>query len=82
MEEETISHQLYYWTHIQDIWNQVQAYFTDCLPFSQSTLQTAIFTFHNINNDTLLIQDHILLLLKLHIYAMPENTDFYLLTIF
>ena len=82
MEEETISHLFYYCIHIQDIWNQVQIYFTDCFHFSQLTPQTAIFGFHNIDNDTFLIQNHILLLFKLYIYTMPENTDFYLLTIF
>ena len=53
---------------MQDIWNQVQAYFTDCLHFSQLTPQTPVFYFRNINNDTFLIQNHILLLLKLHTY--------------
>ena len=37
MEEETISHLFYYCTHIQDIWNQVQIYFTYCFHFSQLT---------------------------------------------
>ena len=68
MEEETVSHLFYYCTHMQYIWNQVQVYFTDCLHFSQLIPQTAIFGFHNIDNDTFLIQNHILLLLKLHIY--------------
>ena len=57
MEEETTSHQLYYCAHMQDIWNQVQAYFTDCSRFSQLTPQTAIFRFHNIDNDAFLIQN-------------------------
>ena len=35
--------------------------------FSQLTPQTAIFGFYNIDEDTFLIQNHILLLLKLHI---------------
>ena len=66
MEEEIISHLFYHLTHIQDIWNQVQAYSTCCLHFLP---QTAIFFgFHNIDNDTFPIQNHILLLLKLHIY--------------
>ena len=68
MEEETISHLFYYCIHIQDIWNQVQIYFTDCFDFSQLTPQTAIFGFHDIDNDTFLIQNHILLLFKLCIY--------------
>ena len=50
--KETISHLFYYCTHIKDIWNQVQIYFTDCLHFSQLKPQTAIFRFHNIDNDT------------------------------
>ena len=66
MQEETISHLFYYCTYMQDIWNQVQAYFTNCLHFSQLTPQTAVFYFRNISNDTFLIQNHILLLLKLH----------------
>ena len=60
---------------MQDIWNQVQAYFTDCLHFSKLTPQTAIFGFHDIDSDAFLIQNHILLLLKLCIYTMPENTN-------
>ena len=37
MEEKTISHLFYYYRiHIQNIWNQVQTYFTDCLYFSVS----------------------------------------------
>ena len=40
--------------------NQDQAYFTDCLHFSQLTPENAIFGFHNIDNDTFLIQNHIL----------------------
>ena len=65
--KEEISHLFCYCTHIQDIWNQIRAYFTDCLQFSQLTSQTAIFGFHNIDNDTFLIQNHTLRLLKLHI---------------
>ena len=66
MEEETISHQFYYCNQIQNIWNQVQTYFTDCLRFSQLTSQTTIFGFNKIDNDT--FQSHILLSLRLHIY--------------
>ena len=68
MEEETVSHLFHYCTHTQNIWNQVQTYFTDCGHFSQLTPQTAIFGFHNIDNDTFLILSHILLSFKLHIY--------------
>ena len=53
--------------YILDIWNLVQVYFTHCLQFSLLTPQTSIFGFHNIDNDTVLIPNHILLLLKLHI---------------
>ena len=56
MEEETISHLFYYCIHIQDIWNQVQIYFTDCFHFSQLTPQTAIFGSHNINMILLLFK--------------------------
>ena len=66
MEEETISHQFYYCNQIQNIWNQVQTYFTDCLRFSQLTSQTTIFGFNKSDNDT--FQSHILLSLRLHIY--------------
>ena len=66
MEEEIISHSFYYSTHMQDIQNQVQTYFTDCLYFSHLIPQTAIFAFHNIDNGTFLIQNHMLVLLKLH----------------
>ena len=79
MEEETISHLFYYCTHIQDIWNQVQIYFADCFHFSQLTQQTATFGFLNIDDDTFLIQNHILLLFKLH--TVYTNTDFYLLIV-
>ena len=68
MEEEAISHLFYYCTHIHDIWNQVQTHFHDCFHFSQLTPQTAIFGFNNIDNDTFLIQNHILLSSKLHIH--------------
>ena len=80
MEEERISLLFYYGTHIQDIWNQVEVYFTGCLHFSQLTPQTAIFGFYNIDNDTFLIQCHILLLLKLPIQYQKIRI-FYLLTI-
>ena len=56
-----------FWTHIQDIWNQVLTYFTDCFHFSQLTPQYAIFGFHAIDDDTFLCQNHILLLFKSHI---------------
>ena len=46
MEEETISHLFYYCTHMQDIWNQIQAYFTDFLHFSQ--LQTTYMQYQKI----------------------------------
>ena len=58
---------------MQNIRNQVQAYFIDYLHFSQLTPQTAIFGFHNIDNDTFLIQNHILLLFKLHIYNARKH---------
>lgn len=51
MEEEKICHLFYYGTHIKDIWNQVQVYFTDSLHFSQLTSQSVILTFHNNDND-------------------------------
>ena len=73
MEEETINHLLSYCIHIQDIWNQVRIYFTDCFDFSFSTPQTAIFGFHNVDNDTFLIQNHILLLFKLYIYNARKH---------
>ena len=66
MEEETVSHLFYYCIHIQGIWNQVQVYITDCLHFSQLTPQAVIFGFNNIDIDTFLIQNHILLLLRLY----------------
>ena len=50
-----------------DIWYQVQTFFTDCLHFVQLIAHSAIFGFHNIDNDTFLIQNHISILLKLHI---------------
>ena len=78
MEEETISHLFYYSIHIQDTWNQVEIYFTDCFHFSQLTPQTAIFGFHNIIM--------ILCTFKItyyfysnYIYTISENKDFYLL---
>ena len=48
------------------MWNQVQIYFTDSFHFSQLTPQTASFCFHNIDNNTFLIQNHILLLFELY----------------
>ena len=48
---------------------QVQIYFTDCFHFSQLTQQIAIFGFDSIDNDNFLIQNHIFLLFKLHIYS-------------
>ena len=45
---------------------------TDCFHFSQLTLQTEILGFLNNDNDTFLIQNHILLLFKLHIYNAKE----------
>ena len=68
MEENTISHLFNYCTDdLQDISNQVQAYFTDCLHFSQSSPQTAPFGFHSIDNDSFLLQNHIIFLLRRHI---------------
>ena len=64
MEEEIISHLFYHLTHIQDILNQVQAYSICCLHFFPQSV--IFFGFHNIDNDTFPIQNHILLLLKLH----------------
>ena len=64
MEEETICHLFYYCTHIQDMRNQVQAYFTDRLHFFTVNTTSYHFRFHNIDNETFLIQNHIILLLK------------------
>ena len=67
MEEEKISQSpilLFTYSSFAPIYTisgikyEVQAYFTDCLHFSQLTPQTSIFGFHNINNDTFLIQNH------------------------
>ena len=68
MEEEAISYLFYYCTHIQDIWHQAQAYFTDCLHFPHLTPKTAIFGFIVLIMTLFFIQNHILLLLKLHLY--------------
>ena len=67
MEEETVCYLFYYCTHIQVIWNQVKAYFTYGLYFPQLTPKDVICSFHNTDNETFLIQNHILLSLKLHI---------------
>ena len=73
IEDETISHLFYYCTHIQDIWNHVQSDLTDCLHFLQLTQQTAIFfVFQNIDNNTFLTQNHILLLLKLQMWYISN----------
>ena len=61
---------LYSYTRYLD---QVQAYYTDCLHFLQLTLQTAIFGFHNIDNGTFFIKNHILLLLKIRIYNAKKR---------
>ena len=66
-KRQEVTYPITYCTHIQDIWGQVQIYFTDCFHLSQLTSQSAIFGFHNIDNDTFLIQNHIALLFKLHI---------------
>ena len=50
------------------MWNQVHAYFIYCLHFTQLTPQALTFGHHNINNDTSLTQNLVLLLLKLHIF--------------
>ena len=68
MEEETISHLFYYCTHIQDVWNQVQPFFTDFFHFSHLTPETAVSGIHGIDNNTFLIQNRISLLFRLHIY--------------
>ena len=60
IEDKTISYIFYCCTQLQHICNQVQAYFTDCLHFSQLTPQFAIFGFHNIDNDTFLIEKVVL----------------------
>ena len=76
-EEETVSHLFYYCIHIQNIWNQVQIYFTDWFQFSKLTPQTAICGFHNIDNNTFLIQNHILLLFKLNMYNTRKDGFLY-----
>ena len=57
MKVEAISHLFYYCSHIQDIWNQVQAYFDVCTRSSQLTPQTATFGFRNVDDDAFLIQE-------------------------
>ena len=78
MEEERISHLFYHLTHIQDIWNQVQAYSTCCLHFLP---QTAIFLVFIILIMTLFLFKIIYYFYSNYIYTIPENTGFYLLTI-
>ena len=68
MEKEIISHLFYYCTYIRDIMNEVQASFTNCLHVFTVSNTDGHFGFHNINSDTFLIQNHILLLRKLHIH--------------
>ena len=72
MKEEASSYLFHYFNHIQEIRNKVQAYFTDCFNLSQLTLKTVIFGFHNTDNDTILIQNNILALLKLHICSTKK----------
>ena len=70
MKEETKSHLFYYCTHIQDTLNQYQTNsLTVCIFHCHYNISTAIFGFHNFDNDTFLIQSHKLLLLKLHWYS-------------
>ena len=57
MKVEAISHLFYYCSHIQDIWNQVQAYFDVCTRSSQLTPQTSTFGFRNVDDDAFLIQE-------------------------
>ena len=75
------SHLFYNYTHIQDIWNQVQAYFTDSLHFLQLTPQTTFWAFI-ILFMTVFIFKITYYFYSNYIYTMPKNTIFYLLTIF
>ena len=79
--EESMSHRFSYCTGIQGFWNQVEAYFTDCLRFAQLTPQTDTFDFHN-NDMTLFLHKITYYFYSNYKDTIQGNMSFYLLTIF
>ena len=59
-EKQAMSHLFYFCTKIQHIWNQVQTISLIVCIFTANTTFASV-GFHNIDNDTFLIQNHTIL---------------------
>ena len=73
LNDETINHIYTNCTIVNNLWKQLRRFFSPLLELSDLTPQSAIFGFFDINNDSSLLINHILIIFKLYIYKARKN---------
>ena len=72
--DETIKHIFLEWTCVKRLWNHLRLFLTNDISLSILAPQTAIFGFINgTENNVYKITNHILLILKVHVYKSREG---------
>ena len=78
-EAETTLHVFHKCSVTKILWNQLLLFFETDLDFPDLTLQAAFFGFINkLDNNLNILQNHILLTFKLHVYQSREGKSLYL----
>ena len=72
IEEETTIHIVYGCVHAQNIWNELRAYLIQDIVIPDSSPQSAIFGYVEIQQDFKII-NHLLLIFKLFVYKSRDE---------
>ena len=71
--DETPQHCFYECTYAQSLWHQLRLYFSDRIPLPVLNLQSAIFGFTDILDNSCLLVNHLLLIFKYNFYNSRVN---------
>ena len=66
--DETVPHLFYGCDIVQNLWNELDLFFENDFILFDLTRQVAFLGFLNVDSKLLLIQNHLLLIFKMHIY--------------
>ena len=77
LENETALHLFAECIIVQDFWNKLRVYFSDCIEIPAMMPQSAIFGYLDDNENSLLI-NHLLLIFKCYIYKSRDKEELHL----
>ena len=74
LKDETVIHLFVECSIVNNLWNKLRLYFSDCIDIPALMPQSAIFGYIDTERDTLLI-NHLLLIFKCYIYKSREKEN-------